>query len=283
MTALILSGKDVALQRRALIKQTISAALCRGEPRPKLAVILIGSDPASSIYVENKKKACEDVGIESLSWHLPAETSQTALLDLVDQLNADASVDGILVQLPLPATIDTTAVIERIDPNKDVDGFHPYNIGRLTQRLPRLRPCTPLGIMNLLDHYQIPVKRQRAVVVGASNIVGRPMSMELLLAGATVTICHKFTQNLADVVKTADLLVVATGVQDVVKADWLQSHQVVVDVGIHRLADGRLRGDIDFDLAKDRVAAITPVPGGVGPMTICSLLENTLFARALQS
>lgn len=282
MTASLLSGTELSRLKRQALKQQIDENLQRGQPRPQLAVILIGEDPASAIYVNNKRKACVEVGIESLSYDLPMTTSQEDLLKLIEDLNQRREVNGILVQFPLPAHIDPTAVIEAIHPDKDVDGFHPYNLGRLAQRIPRLRPCTPLGIMSLLRHYQIPVKRQDCVVVGASNIVGRPMSLELLLAGATVTICHKFTRNLKDYVQRADLIVVATGYREVVDPQWLQSHQVLVDVGIHRLPDGQICGDVDFKEASERVAWITPVPGGVGPMTIVSLLENTLLAAAYQ-
>jgi len=209
---------------------------------------------------------------------LPEQTSQDDLIKLIDELNLSSEVDGILIQLPLPKHINENIIIERIKPEKDVDGFHPYNLGRLAQRNPLLRPCTPLGIMNLLQHYGLDVKRKHALVIGASNIVGRPMSLELLLAGATVTTCHKFTQNLDKFVQIADFIVVATGKIDVIDAEWLNDKQVVIDVGMHRLEDGSLRGDVDFKKAVNKVAWITPVPGGVGPMAIVSLLENTLMA-----
>lgn len=280
MTASILDGKALASLRRNELKQRIQQHIEQGQRAPSLAVVLVGNDPASSIYVSNKRKACEEVGICSFSYDLPQETSQNELMALIDTLNASEEVDGILIQLPLPMHMDVGQIIERIRPDKDVDGFHPYNLGRLAQKNPLLRPCTPLGVMHLLAHYQLPVKGLHALVIGASNIVGRPMSLELLLAGATVTVCHRFSQNIEQLVQLADLIVVATGKQDVIKAEWLLEKQILIDVGIHRLQDGRLRGDVDFEKAKEKVAWITPVPGGVGPMTIISLLENTLMASA---
>jgi methylenetetrahydrofolate dehydrogenase (NADP+)/methenyltetrahydrofolate cyclohydrolase len=228
--------------------------------------------------VRNKRRACEQVGIRSFGHDLPADTSQDALLALIDSLNADPAVDGILLQLPLPAHIRPEVVLERIDPAKDVDGFHPYNIGRLVQRLPGLRPCTPRGIMRLLEHYALPVRGCHAVVVGASNIVGRPLALELLLAGATVTVCHRFTRDLQAHVRQAELLLVAVGKPGLIPGDWVAPGATVIDVGINRLADGSLRGDVDFEVASQRAAWITPVPGGVGPMTVALLLENTLAA-----
>jgi methylenetetrahydrofolate dehydrogenase (NADP+)/methenyltetrahydrofolate cyclohydrolase len=280
MPASLIDGKSVASLRRANLKKRLEQYSSEGNRAPGLAVILIGDDPASAIYVNNKRKACEEVGIKSQSYDLPTQTTQSELLQLIDELNLSVEIDGILIQLPLPKHINERIVIERISPNKDVDGFHPYNIGRLAQRNPLLRPCTPLGIMNLLNHYDLDVKRKHAVVVGASNIVGRPMSLELLLAGATVTVCHKFTQDLQQYVEKADFLIVATGKMDVVNADWLQKKQVVIDVGVHRLPDGSIRGDIDFSKAMTKVAWLTPVPGGVGPMTIVTLLENTLMSAS---
>lgn len=275
MSASILDGKTVAAQLRAELKTKIDKLKSSHAPLPQLAVILLGDDPASSIYVNNKKKACIEAGMLSKSYHLPSTTSEDELLSLINELNLTESVHGILVQLPLPAHIDTTRVIESISPEKDVDGFHPYNIGRLAERIPCLRPCTPLGIMHMLEHYQIPVKRKHAVIVGASNIVGRPMALELLLAGATTTICHKFTDDLKKHIQSADIIVVAVGKMDIVNPDWLLSHQVLIDVGMHRLENGKIRGDVDFEKAKEKVAWITPVPGGVGPMTIATLLLNT--------
>lgn len=280
MTASIIDGKAFASLRRYELKQRVQHHLEQGQRAPSLAVVLIGNDPASSIYVANKRKACEEVGICSYSYDLPQETTQDELIALIDTLNDSDEVDGILIQLPLPKHIHEGQIIERIRPDKDVDGFHPYNLGRLAQRNPLLRPCTPLGIMHLLHHYQLPVKGQHALVIGASNIVGRPMSLELLLAGATVTTCHRFTQKIEYLVKMADIIIVATGKQDVIHAEWLHDNQIIIDVGMHRLPDGRLRGDVDFDKAREKVAWITPVPGGVGPMTIVSLLENTMMASA---
>lgn len=280
MSASLLDGRELSALRRNELKQRVKHHLEQGQRAPGLAVILIGTDPASAIYVNNKRKACEEVGIKSHSYDLPAHTSQEELLALINELNCSDQIDGILIQLPLPAHINERIIIEHIKPEKDVDGFHPYNLGRLAQRNPLLRPCTPLGIMNLLHHYDLTVKRKHAVVIGASNIVGRPMSLELLLAGATVTICHKFTQNLDKLVDIADFIIVATGKMDVVDSHWFNKHQVIIDVGMHRLPDGTIRGDVDFKKAVEKVAWITPVPGGVGPMTIVSLLENTLMAAA---
>ncbi|KTC93023.1 Bifunctional Methylenetetrahydrofolate dehydrogenase/Methenyltetrahydrofolate cyclohydrolase FolD [Legionella drozanskii LLAP-1] len=283
MTALLLDGKKAATQLKEDIKEAVANCVAQGQKAPGLAVILVGSDPASNIYVANKRKACLEVGFNSYAYDLPENTSEKELLELIDQLNHSTEVDGILVQLPLPDSIDTNKVIECISPTKDVDGFHPYNIGRLVQRNPLLRPCTPYGIIHLLSYYQIPLVGVSALVIGASNIVGRPMAMEFLLAASTVTICHRFTQNLEKFVRAADIIVVATGVQDVLDVNWLNKKQIIVDVGMHRLADGKLRGDVDFERAKDIVSWITPVPGGVGPMTIATLLQNTLLAANYHS
>lgn len=281
MSASLLSGTEIAALKKENLKKRVQHHVQQGHRPPGLAVILVGPDPASSIYVKNKRKACEEVGINSFSYDLSETTTQNELNDLIHNLNQNELVDGILIQLPLPSSIDSNFIIEQIDPKKDVDGFHPYNLGRLVQKNPLLRPCTPLGIMNLLDHYQLAVQGKQAVVIGASNIVGRPMSLELLAAGATVTVCHRQTLNLKNHVMQADIIVVATGVLDVISVDWLQPHQIVIDVGIHRLSNGSLRGDVDFEKAKDKVAWISPVPGGVGPMTIVSLLENTLAAAGV--
>ncbi|HAU1181953.1 TPA: bifunctional methylenetetrahydrofolate dehydrogenase/methenyltetrahydrofolate cyclohydrolase FolD [Legionella pneumophila] len=280
MPASLIDGREISALRRNELKQRVQHHVGLGQRPPELAVVLIGNDPASVIYVSNKRKACEEVGITSHSYDLPAETTQEKLIQLINELNQSDKIDGILIQLPLPKHINERTIIEHIKPEKDVDGFHPYNLGRLAQRNPFLRPCTPLGIMNLLHHYELNVKRKHAVVIGASNIVGRPMSLELLLAGATVTICHKFTQQLQKFVEIADFLIVATGKMDVIATDWLREHQVVIDVGMHRLPDGSIRGDIDFKKAVEKVAWITPVPGGVGPMTIVTLLENTMMSAA---
>lgn len=281
MSASLIDGKVVSSLRRYELRKHVHDRIQQGHRAPGLAVVLIGNDPASSVYVANKRKACADVGITSHSYDLPETTTQEEIIQLIDNLNHSDQIDGILIQLPLPAHINESLIIERIQPEKDVDGFHPYNIGRLAQRNPLLRPCTPLGIMNLLKYYQLDVKRKHALVIGASNIVGRPMSLELLLAGATVTIAHKFTQNLDKLVGSADFVIVATGKKNVIDTEWLNSDQVLIDVGIHRLADGSLRGDVDFQKASTQVAWITPVPGGVGPMTIVTLLENTLKASIL--
>ena len=278
MPARIIDGKRVAAELRTALAARIAAFTQDRGRQPGLAVLLVGADPASQVYVRNKRRACEQVGIRSFGHDLSADTSQDALLALIDSLNADPAVDGILVQLPLPTHIRPEVVLERIDPAKDVDGFHPYNIGRLAQRLPGLRPCTPRGIMRLLEHYALPVRGCHAVVVGASNIVGRPLALELLLAGATVTVCHRFTRDLQAHVRQAELLLVAVGKPGLIPGDWVAPGATVIDVGINRLADGSLRGDVDFDVASQRAAWITPVPGGVGPMTIALLLENTLAA-----
>jgi methylenetetrahydrofolate dehydrogenase (NADP+)/methenyltetrahydrofolate cyclohydrolase len=278
MPARIIDGKRVAAELRTALAARIAAFTQDRGRQPGLAVLLVGADPASQVYVRNKRRACEQVGIRSFGHDLSADTSQDALLALIDSLNADPAVDGILVQLPLPAHIRPEVVLERIDPAKDVDGFHPYNIGRLAQRLPGLRPCTPRGIMRLLEHYALPVRGCHAVVVGASNIVGRPLALELLLAGATVTVCHRFTRDLQAHVRQAELLLVAVGKPGLIPGDWVAPGATVIDVGINRLADGSLRGDVDFEVASQRAAWITPVPGGVGPMTIALLLENTLAA-----
>ncbi|MBF1270879.1 MAG: bifunctional methylenetetrahydrofolate dehydrogenase/methenyltetrahydrofolate cyclohydrolase FolD [Neisseria sp.] len=281
MTAQLIDGKKISQQRIEAVAQAVKARQEKGLHTPCLAVVLVGDDPASAVYVRNKKLACQKSGIESRSYELPSETTQDDLLKLVDELNGDSAVDGILVQLPLPAHIDSQAVLERIVPHKDVDGFHPYNVGRLVVKMPLMRPCTPKGVMTLLEAYGIDPKGKKAVIVGASNIVGRPQALELLLSRATVTICHSATQNLADEVAAADILVVGVGIPNFVKGEWVKPGAVVIDVGINRLEDGSLCGDVEFDVAKERASMITPVPGGVGPMTIATLLENTLHAASL--
>ncbi|VTY09800.1 Bifunctional protein FolD protein [Neisseria subflava] len=281
MTAQLIDGKKISQQRIEAVAQAVKARQEKGLHTPCLAVVLVGDDPASAVYVRNKKLACQKSGIESRSYELPSETTQDDLLKLVDELNGDPAVDGILVQLPLPAHIDSQAVLERIVPHKDVDGFHPYNVGRLVVKMPLMRPCTPRGVMTLLEAYGIDPKGKKAVIVGASNIVGRPQALELLLSRATVTICHSATQNLADEVAAADILVVGVGIPNFVKGEWVKPGAVVIDVGINRLEDGSLCGDVEFDVAKERASMITPVPGGVGPMTIATLLENTLHAASL--
>jgi len=278
MTARLIDGKTLASDIRRDIRRRVDERRAAGRRAPGLAVILVGNDPASSIYVRNKHTACEQVGFLSRAHDLPADTSQAELRDLIFGLNADPDIDGILVQLPLPGELDSSQVIEYIDPAKDVDGFHPYNVGRLAQRIPRLRACTPLGVMRLLEHIGVDVKGQRAVVVGASNLVGRPMCLELLLHGATTTVCHRFTQDLRSEVERADILVVAVGKPGLVPGSWIKPGAVVVDVGISRLEDGRLTGDVEFEAAAERASWITPVPGGVGPMTVAMLMSNTLQA-----
>lgn len=281
MAAQLIDGKKISQQRIEAVAQAVKARQEKGLHTPCLAVVLVGDDPASAVYVRNKKLACQKSGIESRSYELPSDTTQDDLLKLVDELNGDPTVDGILVQLPLPAHIDSQAVLERIEPHKDVDGFHPYNVGRLVVKMPLMRPCTPKGVMTLLEAYGIDPKGKKAVVVGASNIVGRPQALELLLSRATVTICHSATQNLADEVAAADILVVGVGIPNFVKGEWVKPGAVVIDVGINRLDDGSLCGDVEFDVAKERASMITPVPGGVGPMTIATLLENTVHAASL--
>ncbi|MGI5308792.1 bifunctional methylenetetrahydrofolate dehydrogenase/methenyltetrahydrofolate cyclohydrolase FolD [Rheinheimera sp. WS51] len=281
MTAQIIDGKAVAQATKDTVAAQVRARVAAGRRPPGLAVILVGLDAASQVYVGSKRKACEEVGFHSVSYDLPSDTTETQLLELIDTLNQDKTVDGILVQLPLPAGIDVSAVLERIHPNKDVDGFHPYNIGRLAQRMPALRSCTPKGIMTLLQSTGVDIKSMDAVVVGASNIVGRPMALELLLAGCTATVCHKFTKNLEQHVRRADLLIVAVGRAEFIPGDWIKPGALVIDVGINRMDNGKLVGDIEYDKAAERARYITPVPGGVGPMTVASLIENTLEACQL--
>jgi len=278
VSARLIDGRGLANGIRTEMRAAIEARAARGLHRPGLAVIKVGDDAASAVYVRNKRRACEEVGMASLAYDLPGTTPAGELLSLIERLNHDARVDGILVQLPLPAHIDRTAVIEQIDPAKDVDGFHPYNIGRLAQRIPVMRPCTPFGVVRLLEHIGAPFKGQNAVVVGASNIVGRPMGLELLLTGATATVCHRFTADLAEHVRRADLLIVAAGKPGLIPGAWVKPGSIVIDVGMNRLPDGHLVGDIEFEAARTRAAWITPVPGGVGPMTVAMLMHNTLQA-----
>lgn len=278
MSASILNGKQVAEKLEAVLTNTLRDRKAQGLLAPGLAVICVGEDKASQIYVNNKRKACERVGMISLAYDLPANTSEHDLLQLIEKLNQASHVHGILVQLPLPPHINPTQIIEAILPEKDVDGFHPYNLGKLAQGSPLLRPCTPYGIIQLLDHYKLPIEAQHAVMIGASNLVGRPMALEFLLRKATVTVCHSKTKDLEDHVRHANLLVIATGVPKVVNPTWLSQNQVVIDVGMHRNSLGIIHGDLDFEAAQKKVAWITPVPGGVGPMTIYTLLKNTLHA-----
>ncbi|WP_421227729.1 bifunctional methylenetetrahydrofolate dehydrogenase/methenyltetrahydrofolate cyclohydrolase FolD [Aeromonas enteropelogenes] len=278
MSAKIIDGKQVAQTIRSQVAAQVQQRLAAGKRAPGLSVILVGADPASQVYVGSKRRACEEVGFLSRSYDLSATATQEELLALIDELNDDSHVDGILVQLPLPAHFDTTLVLERIRPDKDVDGFHPYNVGRLAQRIPALRPCTPKGIMTLIETTGVKTHGLHAVVVGASNIVGRPMTLELLLAGCTTTTCHRFTRDLEEQVRRADLLVVAVGKPNFIPGEWVKPGALVIDVGINRLADGSLVGDVEFETACSHASFITPVPGGVGPMTVASLMENTLIA-----
>ncbi len=278
MTAQRIDGKAIAKKLQAETAEKSRAFLKNHGRPPGLAVVLVGNNPASEVYVQKKRDACKSVGIHSLAVNLPAASSPEQLLQKIAGLNADDSIDGILVQLPLPPQFDPEVIIEAIAVEKDVDGFHPYNVGRLALRAPLLRSCTPAGIMTLLDEIDLDVRGKEAVIVGASNIVGRPMAMELLLAGATVTVCHRFTRNLQAHVERAELLIAAAGKPGLISGQWVRDGAVVIDVGINRLPDGRLTGDVDFAEAEKRAAWITPVPGGVGPMTVATLLQNTMTA-----
>ena len=278
MTATLIDGKKIAKQLRDLVKEKVNIRISHGQRAPGLAVILVGCDAASQVYVGSKRRACEEVGFVSRSYDLPPTTSQDELYQLIDELNNDDTSDGILVQLPLPDNLDANLIIEHIHPEKDVDGFHPFNVGKLVLRQPGLRPCTPKGIMELIESTDISPYGLEALVVGASNIVGRPMTLELLLAGCTVTTTHRFTKDLEGKVRNADLIVVAVGKPGFIPGEWIKEGAIVIDVGINRLESGKLVGDVDFDIAKSKAAFITPVPGGVGPMTVASLIENTLIA-----
>jgi methylenetetrahydrofolate dehydrogenase (NADP+)/methenyltetrahydrofolate cyclohydrolase len=278
MTAQNIDGRLISQTVRSEVTARVKARTDAGLRAPGLAVVLVGQDPASQVYVGSKRRACDEVGFVSKSYDLPSTATEQELLDLVDQLNADDEIDGILVQLPLPAGIDSTKILEHILPEKDVDGFHPYNVGRLAQRIPKLRSCTPKGIITLLDRYNVPMHGKHAVIVGASNIVGRPMTLELLLAGCTTTTCHRFTKDLESHVRQADVLVVAVGKPNFIPGNWIKEGAIVVDVGINRLESGKLIGDVEYDVAKEKASLITPVPGGVGPMTVASLIENTMIA-----
>ena len=278
MTAKIIDGKAIAADIVREVRAETDTLERRGLRRPGLAVVMVGDNPASAVYVRNKRRACEQTGIVSVAHDLPATTTTEELLALIDRLNADAAIDGILVQLPLPRHVESTAVLERIDPSKDVDGFHPYNIGRLVQRTPLLRPCTPYGIILMLERAGLPIRGRNAVVVGQSNIVGRPMALELLMKAATITVCHSATHDLGAHVGAAEILVAAMGKPRFIPGAWIRPGAVVIDVGINRLEDGRLVGDVAFDEARERAGHITPVPGGVGPMTIAVLMKNTLEA-----
>ena len=281
IVAKIIDGKAIAENLLNEIKAKIASRVSAGKRAPCLAVILIGADPASAIYVRNKFKACEKVGITDVSYNLPTSTTEAELMALIHQLNNDTKVDGILVQTPLPPHIEKDHVLERISVHKDVDGFHPYNIGRLAIRQPTLRSCTPFGVIKMLQACNIDLMGLDAVIVGVSNNVGRPMALELLLAGCTTTSCHRHTKDLASKVKGADLIVAAAGKAGLIQGDWIKPGAIVIDIGINRQADGTLTGDVDFNLAKMRASYITPVPGGVGPMTVATLMENTLLALEL--
>jgi methylenetetrahydrofolate dehydrogenase (NADP+)/methenyltetrahydrofolate cyclohydrolase len=278
MTAQIIDGKAIAKLVRDEVRSQVAGMRSRGLRAPGLAVVMVGDNPASAVYVRNKRAACAECGIVSTASDLPQSTSEIELLSAIDALNADPLVDGILVQLPVPEHIRQSAIVERIRPDKDVDGFHPFNVGRLAERNPLIRPCTPYGVIRMLDHCGVSLKGKHCVVVGASNIVGRPMSLELLLMGATVTVTHRFTTELATHVAMADVLIVAAGKPGLIQGEWIKPGAVVIDVGMNRLPDGRLTGDVDFAAAQKRASMISPVPGGVGPMTVAMLMKNTLEA-----
>ena len=278
MTAQIIDGKALAKEVRLGLKEKVAAKVAAGERAPGLAVILVGADPASQVYVRNKRRACEEVGIKSFSYDLPATTSQAELEALIEECNNNPEIDGILVQFPLPEGLDERRVGEECTSRREVDGFHPYNVGRLVQRIPLLRACTPKGVMTMLKSIKLDLLGINAVIVGASNLVGRPMALELLLEGATVTVTHRFTKNLEHFVRQADLLIVACGKPHLVPGEWVKDGAVVIDVGINRLDDGSLCGDVGFEEAAKHASYITPVPGGVGPMTVATLMENTVEA-----
>jgi methylenetetrahydrofolate dehydrogenase (NADP+)/methenyltetrahydrofolate cyclohydrolase len=282
MSARIIDGKARAERLTADVARAVAARIAAGRRPPGLAAVLVGEQAASQVYVRNKRRMTDAAGMISFSHDLPSTTSQDALLALIDRLNAEPAVQGILVQLPLPKSIDPDQVTERIDPTKDVDGLHPYNIGRLVLKRPLLRPCTPYGCMTLLRDTGEDLVGKHAVVIGQSNIVGRPMALELLMARCTVTVCHSATRDLPGIARQADILVAAVGKARLVQGDWIKPGAIVIDVGVNRDADGKLCGDVDFAAAKEHASWITPVPGGVGPMTIATLLANTLRAAELQ-
>jgi len=278
MSARIIDGKARAERATDEIKAQIAVRVAAGRPAPGLAVVLVGENPASQVYVRNKRRTTEAIGMKSYSYDLLETVSQRELLELIDHLNADPFVHGILVQLPLPKHIDADVITESIDPSKDVDGLHPYNMGRLVLKRPALRPCTPQGCMMLIRETGVDLVGKHAVIVGQSNIVGRPMALELLMARCTVTICHSATVDLPAIVGTADILVAAVGKLGFIQGAWIKPGAIVIDVGTNRTPEGKLRGDVDFESASERAGWITPVPGGVGPMTIAMLLANTLRA-----
>jgi len=281
MTANIIDGKSIAQKIRSEIKEQVESIIKKGDQAPGLAVIQVGQDPASSVYVKNKRMACNEVGMNSFNYDLEHDISQDELISLINELNQNEEVTGILVQLPLPEHINETIVIETIDPKKDVDGFHPYTIGRLMQRIPLLRPCTAIGVITMLEEIGIDPLGKHAVIVGASNLVGRPLSLEFLLKGATTTVCHKYTENLQSHIEQADILAVAVGKANFIPGEWIKEGAVVLDIGINRDENGKLTGDVDFASAKERASWVSPVPGGVGPMTVAMLIKNTLLAREL--
>ncbi len=282
MSARILDGKARAARLSTQVAKAVAARVAAGKSAPGLAVVLVGDNAASQVYVRNKRRTTDSVGMRSFAHDLPANVSQNDLVALVAELNADPAVNGILVQLPLPKHIDVERITECIDPRKDVDGFHPYNVGRLVLKRPLLRPCTPYGCMMLLEETGEELIGKHAVVIGQSNIVGRPMALELLMARCTVTVCHSATRDLPGLVRQADIVVAGIGKPKFVQGDWVKPGAIVLDVGINRGADGKLVGDVDFGAASERASWITPVPGGVGPMTIATLLANTLRAAELQ-
>lgn len=282
MTAKIIDGKSIAAELRNQIRGEIIANKKHGILPPKLAVILVGRDPASMVYVRNKHQACKDVGIETIDYSLPANVTQKKLLYLIQKLNQDRSVNGILLQLPLPSHIKADEVLDHISPLKDVDGFHPLNVGKLAQYRPQLHPCTPFGIMLMLKSIGQSFKGKNAVIVGASNIVGKPMALELLAEGCTITVCHRLTKALDEKIKEAEILVSAVGKPGFIKGKWIKKSATVIDVGITMLPNGKVTGDIEFEKAKKKAKWITPVPGGVGPMTVAVLLRNTVIAQGMQ-
>ena len=281
MTAKIIDGKQIANEILLEVKETISKATMKGKQPPGLAVIQVGENSASKIYIKNKRIACSKVGFKSFNYDLPEQTSEKELIELVVSLNNNPEVNGILVQLPLPPQINETIIIETIEPIKDVDGFHPYTIGRLMQRIPILRPCTAIGVMTMLDSIGADPIGKHVVIVGASNLVGRPLALEFLLRGATTTVCHRFTENLEHFVRQADILAVAVGKPNVVLGKWIKKDAIVFDIGINRNKKGDITGDVDFEIAKEKASWISPVPGGVGPMTVAMLIKNTLLASKL--
>ena len=283
MTANIINGKKIAQETISEIKNSIAVNIEEGLSPPGLAVIIVGDNPASSIYVRNKRTACKEAGIKSYDHDLPKNISEKELIELIQALNTNPNIHGILVQLPLPDHINETKIIESIEPIKDVDGFHPYTIGRLMQRIPVLRPCTSIGVITMLDSIGVNPMGKHAVIVGASNLVGRPLALELLLKGATTTVCHKFTKDLESFVNQADILAVAVGKAGIIPGHWVKNDAVVFDIGINRDKNGKVTGDVDFEVAKEKASWISPVPGGVGPMTVAMLLKNTLIASNMNT